>query len=107
MLVRLDLAHHAHHLPLVLPQLRGVHAGGALLDGGWTGTVEGWEDGGEWSGRKRRAPQGTGGTDGHCTCSSFMAGCAAVVWTASSATAKAAALCCAVLCDAMEEVRRS
>jgi hypothetical protein len=29
-LVGLDLAHHPHHLPLVLPQLGGVHARGAL-----------------------------------------------------------------------------
>lgn len=34
MLVGLDLAHHADDLPLVLPQLRGVDAGGALYCGG-------------------------------------------------------------------------
>ena len=32
-LVGLDLAHHADDLPVVLPHLRGVDAGGALLVG--------------------------------------------------------------------------
>lgn len=32
-LVGLDLAHHADDLPVVLPHLRGVDAGGALVVG--------------------------------------------------------------------------
>lgn len=61
MLVGLDLADDAHHLPLVLPQLRGVHAGRTLLVR-WGREGTGKEGRGFWRVElvKQDAPAGPG-----------------------------------------------